>query len=173
LYTPKLIARQAQIGLAVAAGLLMSSCWPIPETPKTGPDGLPWALATAADLRAAPEGHLYYPGSVALVTSGIDETTGALYGGRPAEIETTLAAAANTAMIDAWYRQQLVALGWSMTTNLPLGTGGIFSRYGKRDKFMEGFTPMAVPYVRADKLIPGDTAYWISYTVLRCDYAGC
>jgi len=70
-------------------------------------------LVTEKDLTAAPEAHLYYPGSKLLGTSGSDERS-TLTGDYPAEVRAVLQSDASADELYGWYSAHLQRLGWTL-----------------------------------------------------------
>jgi hypothetical protein len=92
-----------------------------------------------------------------------------------AEIDTTVAVAATTETIDAWYRGQLSALGWTFSgyTGSKADSYSLnFNRFGKRAHYAVGFSLMDSTHVAADKVIPGDTLSGVSYKLYPCFWTG-
>lgn len=90
-------------------------------------------LVTAKDLSAAPEAHLYYPGSKVLGTSGSDERSG-LIGGYPAEVNAVLQSDASADALYAWYSAHLQRLGW--TPGQVETVNGNYRIYTKGDRYV-------------------------------------
>lgn len=90
---------------------------------------------TFDQLKARPEGHLYYPGSVVIGVAGNDESPGGIDGGSsPATFEAALKSPAAVSDILTWYQEKLRALGWEYRGVPGDSTSHVFSR-GSRDLY--------------------------------------